>query len=357
MHDHAVRARELEDSSVSESASAGLKKQNVPISRRAFVAGTCVVAGGAAGGALYRWTEGWGWRDADVFIGRIGSYADDIRAIVQRGLAEIGVGRSEVQGKSILLKPNLVEPAIEAPHINTHPAFVLGVADAFLGLDAREVFVAEGPGHCSDTFLVLDESGMGKALQKVKIEFVDLNHDDIDRRPNRSRRTRMAELFLPRSLRRADLVVSLPKMKTHHWTGATLSMKNFFGAMPGVCYGWPKNVLHHQGIHESIVDIVATIRPHLAIVDGIIGMEGDGPIMGTPKAAGLIVMGKNLPAVDATCCRLMGLSPENIGYLAASSGHLGPIAERNITQRGEKVAACAQRFELADHPELTKYRA
>ena len=93
----------------------------------------------------------------------------------------------------------------------------------------------------------------------------------------------MPKLSLPQSLRRADLIVSLPKMKTHHWAGVTLSMKNLFGVMPGVCYGWPKNVLHHAGIRQSILDINAAVRPHLAIVDGIIGMEGDGPIMGTAE--------------------------------------------------------------------------
>ena len=84
-------------------------------------------------------------------------------------------------------------------------------------------------------------------------------------------------------LKRADLVVSLPKLKTHHWAGVTLAMKNLFGVMPGVAYGWPKNVLHHAGIPGSILDINAAVKPALAIVDGIVGMEGDGPIMGTPK--------------------------------------------------------------------------
>ena len=74
----------------------------------------------------------------------------------------------------------------------------------------------------------------------------------------------------------------MPKLKTHHWAGVTLSLKNFFGCMPGRVYGWPKNVLHVRGIPESILDINAAVRPHLAIVDGIVGMEGDGPIMGDP---------------------------------------------------------------------------
>ncbi len=87
------------------------------------------------------------------------------------------------------------------------------------------------------------------------------------------------------------MVISLPKLKTHHWAVATLSLKNLFGTLPGICYGWPKNELHWRGIDNSIVDIALTRTPDLAIVDGIVGMEGDGPLNGTPKPMGVLVMG------------------------------------------------------------------
>jgi uncharacterized protein (DUF362 family) len=126
-------------------------------------------------------------------------------------------------------------------------------------------------------------------------------------------------------------------------------MKNLFGVMPGIVYGWPKNLLHWAGIHETILDINAVVRPHLAIVDGIVGMEGDGPIMGTPKAAGVVVMGRSFPAVDATCCRIMGINPHKIAHLEAASGRLGPVRQAQIIQRGEPVDALRADFELLDH--------
>jgi uncharacterized protein (DUF362 family) len=125
-------------------------------------------------------------------------------------------------------------------------------------------------------------------------------------------------------------------------------MKNLFGLMPGMYYGWPKNVLHWAGIDEVIVDLTAAVRPQLAIVDGIVGMEGDGPIMGTPKLAGVLVVGRNLPAVDATCCRIMGINPHKIKYLAAAQGRLGPIQAGAIKQRGENIAALQTAFALLD---------
>jgi uncharacterized protein (DUF362 family) len=223
-------------------------------------------------------------------------------------------------------------------------------------MDAREVLVAEGQGHVRDSYLVLEQSGLGKTLADAKIRFVDLNHDDIIATPNALKCTTLDELVFPQTIKRVDRIVSLAKMKTHHWAGLTLSMKNLFGILPGIVYGWPKNVLHYQGIPNSIVDIVATAKPHLAIIDGIVGMEGDGPIMGTPKQSNVIVMGANLPAVDASAARLMDFDPKRIPYLALASGRLGPINERNIEQRGETLASMRKRFEMLGDPHFRQFR-
>lgn len=326
-----------------------------PLTRRQLLVG----AGGlfaAAGAGRLIWDHAEGFRRAQVFVARAESYGPQLVELISRGLKELGIDRSAIRGKSVLLKPNLVEPTVVAPHLNTHPVFVRAVCEVFRRLDAREVFVAEGQGHCRDSIFVLEQSGLESILEEERIEFVDLNYDDVFAAENRLGLTKLSRLYLPQSLRRADFLVSLPKLKTHHWAGVTLSMKNLFGLMPGVCYGWPKNVLHHAGIGQSILDINATARPHLAIVDGIVGMEGDGPIMGTPKTANLVVMGTNFPAVDATCARLMGFDPRRIPYLNGASGILGPIEERHIEQRGERLAPLAQVFALPDHPHFKQFR-
>ena len=131
-------------------------------------------------------------------------------------------------------------------------------------------------------------------------------------------------------------------------------MKNLFGVMPGIYYGWPKNVLHQEGIIESILDITATLKPHFSIIDGITGMEGDGPIMGTPIQAGVLVMGKNLPAVDATCCRIMGIDPNQISYLNQANQWLGPIQDTLIEQRGENWHTVQTPFQLI--PEIPAHQ-
>jgi uncharacterized protein (DUF362 family) len=325
-------------------------------SRRAVLAGAGLLAGGLTSGLALRRADEAGWR-ADVFVAAAPSYEVDLTAVIRSGLAELGLGPAWARGKSVMLKPNLVEPAKSAPHVNTHPAVVRAAAEVFRSWGAREVFVAEGQGHCRDSGFVLEQSALGPMLDEQGLEFVDLNHDDIFDCGNRRGLTGLRSLHLPMSLKRADLVVSLPKMKTHHWAGVTLSMKNLFGIMPGVAYGWPKNVLHQVGIPASILDINAAVVPDLAIVDGIVGMEGDGPIMGTPRHSGVLVMGINLPSVDATAARLMEIDPARVGYLAAASGWLGPIAERHIRQRGERVDALACRYAVLDHPSLAYLRA
>lgn len=326
--------------------------------RQALQLGAVAALGcGTLGGA-------WWWRRyergqrAAVFIGKADNYADARRLVevLRAGLDATGFGAVQVRGKRVLLKPNLVETALGHQHINTHPAMVVAAAEVFRSLDAREVIVAEGQGHRRDSMIVLDESGMYDALDEAGLPFVDLNHDDVDATGNRGRWTKLKQLYLPRALRAADLVVSMPKLKTHHWAGVTCAMKNFFGVMPGIVYGWPKNVLHYQGIPNSILDINATVQPDLAIVDGIVGMEGDGPIMGDPKQVGAIILGRNLPAVDATCARVMGLNPYGVQYLVEASGRLGPIHECNIAQRGEPIAAVHTRFEVLDYPHLRALR-
>jgi uncharacterized protein (DUF362 family) len=160
----------------------------------------------------------------------------------------------------------------------------------------------------------------------------------------RTRASRLKRLYFPRTVLEADYIVSLPKLKTHHWAGVTLSLKNMFGIVPGCCYGWPKNVLHWAGITGSILDINSTVRPDFAIVDGIIGMEGNGPIQGTPKASGVLILGNDPVAVDATCARVMGLAPERIDYLAKAGTLLGHIKPEKIRQLGESIASVRTPF-------------
>jgi uncharacterized protein (DUF362 family) len=271
-------------------------------------------------------------------------YATDLSDVIFRGLTELQVN---VRGLSVLLKPNLVE--YESGHaINTNPMVVVGAAVALRRAGARDVIVGEGPGHRRDIEYLLSATGLLDHLREEHIPFADLNHDDVQQVPLRSWFTGLHSLALPASILRADLVVSLPKLKTHHWAGMTCGMKNLFGTVPGAVYGWPKNLLHVRGINASILDLTATIRPRLTIVDAIVGMDGDGPIMGNPHPLGFLAMGTDVVSVDATCARVIGLDPRKIVYLEAAGHFLGNADAGRIEQRGEKPDRYRTNFELID---------
>ncbi len=268
------------------------------------------------------------------------SYDRGLEAIVLAGLREIG---ADVAGKTVLLKPNFVEYDPGAA-INTDPRLIAATVLAMRRLGAAAVAVAEGPAHRRDTQYIVESSGLLDALGAVDAPFADLNTAQLLPRALDSWFTDLGELWLPQPVIDADVVVSMPKMKTHHWAGVTLSLKNCFGCVPGRVYGWPKNVLHWAGLTEAIVDVAAAVRPDLQIVDGIVGMQGNGPIQGTAMPAGLLVFGKDPVATDVTAARLMGFDPSRVPSIAEAARFLGQGDPERIEQVGEEVERSAVDF-------------
>ena len=267
---------------------------------------------------------------------------ETVQPVIEDGLRLLA---PDLRGKRVLLKPNLVEYARGAA-INTHPMLIAAVIEALRCRSAASVVVAEGPGHIRDTELLLQESGLQSQLDAVgKASFVDLNFDPVARVPLATGITNLKELWLPETLLSADFVISMPKIKTHHWAGVTLSLKNLFGVVPGSVYGWPKNILHWQGIGNSIVELAAAVPIHLVIADGIDAMEGNGPLHGPTRHLGCVVFADDPVAADATCCRLMGIDPKSVAYLRAAAP-LGNLDAGNIDQRGESIDSLRQIVDL-----------
>lgn len=308
------------------------------IDRRTFVAGSVGLAAGGAMTALLlqpKYKVDRRRERSRVAILHADSYSQNLEQILWRGLDLFGL---DVRGKSILLKPNLVD-YIPGNHINTHPLLVAAAAECFRRLGAGTVIVGEGPGHQRDTGLVLFESGFEEQLREQKLPFVDLNRDELIKVPLLATYTGMNHLWLPRAVLEADFVVSMPKVKAHHWSGVTLSMKNMFGVVPGAKYGWPKNILHWKGIQESILDVCATVPVHFVIADAIMAMEGNGPLNGTPRPLNRIVLTDDPVAADATCARLMGLDPDKVTHIRVGAQFLGNSSRQQIEQIAEPVSS------------------
>jgi hypothetical protein len=182
-----------------------------------------------------------------VAVVKVESYSHDLEARMREGIRECGL---DVRGKSVLLKPNFVEFDPNTC-INTDVAVVATALEVFRSLGAAQVRIGEGPGHRRDTYAMAELTRYRSEIPKFDSVFVDLNRDNVSRIQNFADRP---EFYFPNSVLGADLIVSLAKMKTHHWAGATLSMKNYFGLVPGSIYGWPKNELHH--IHRRAYALV-----------------------------------------------------------------------------------------------------
>ncbi len=279
-----------------------------------------------------------------VAIRRAANYQADLSDLLFETLREFDL---PVRGKKVLLKPNLV--GLDPLGVtNTHPAVIAAAREGFLRLGAANVFVGDGPALDRDTEAVAESIRLREHIGPLPRTFVDLNVDEVERVPLRTRASRLKELYLPKTVLGSDFVVSMPKLKTHHWAGVTLSLKNMFGIVPGSCYGWPKNTLHWAGIERAILDLNAAVRPDFAIVDGIVGMEGNGPIQGVPKPCGVVVLGDDPVAVDATCARIMGLAPGRIKYLARAGTLLGHLNDDKIQQLGESVGSVRTPFQVLE---------
>jgi len=318
--------------------------------RRTWLIGGGLTAAALIGTGLVRQ---WFREKASVFIAKNQRYDQSLVATIRDGLTSCGLVPESVRHKRVLLKPNMVEPTRDCQHMTTHPAIIVAAAEVFRGWGAS-VTVGEGPGHVRDTEMALVESGVADVLAATKLPFADLNYQEVAWTKNAGRASKLSGLYFPEAVAQADLIVSLPKMKTHHWVGVTAAMKNLYGTIPGIKYGWPKNVLHHNGIPETVFDINASLPKTIAIVDAIQCMEGDGPIMGTMKPMGLVVVGTNPTAVDATVCRLMDVDPWQVPYLRLSADRLGPLDERLIEQRGEPWQPLASPFTVLDKPHLQR---
>src|SRR3954463_5147855 len=172
----------------------------------------------AAGGIAIAAAAGCGIEQRSIPAARgsilkVPAYDQSVYDIMRRVVAEHA---GEVRGRNILLKPNLVEFEPESS-INTHPILVHAAFEAFRALGAATVRIAEGPGHRRNTLDLADAAGYFHTVPHFEDHFTDLNLDDVTRVHPTRQFSRIKKLYLPNTTLRADLLVSMAKMKTHHW--------------------------------------------------------------------------------------------------------------------------------------------
>jgi uncharacterized protein (DUF362 family) len=279
---------------------------------------------------------------AIVGLGTCQSYEDDLVSNL-RNLWDIS-DMPDLNGKKVLVKPNLLDQ-VANNLATTHPKIVGAVLDLLGELGVSSVVVGDGSAFRRDTYSVVQISGLAKELDSRGIPFIDLNYDELV--PVRARDgwiRNTDRLWLPRNVSEVDFIVSVPKLKAHHWAGVTLSLKNLLGVIPGSRYGWPKNIIHVNTINATILGLYQSIPPVLSIVDGIIGMEGNGPLFGKPVQHGLLAMGRDPLAVDIICAQLMGFSIDSIPHLSGAAW-AGVGQARRIETRGISPSQLQKHYE------------
>jgi uncharacterized protein (DUF362 family) len=244
-----------------------------------------------------------------------------------------------VQGRRVLLKPNAGRMAQPGRGITTHPEVVAAAIDAFQQAGA-EVAVGESPITGVKTMEAFEITGVAEVARKRDCPLLDMDKRPFVEMDIAAGRVLHRLKICPEVLE-FDVIVSIPVMKMHMHTDVTLSVKN----MKGCLWRRSKVELHmlapiegsdEKPINVAIADMASVLRPHLAIIDGTVGMEGLGPSAGESKALDCVVVGVDAFAADAVACRLMGTRAEDVPHLfMGAKRKLGVIDIEQITVRPE----------------------
>ncbi len=225
-------------------------------------------------------------------------------------------------------------PRTTASAVLTHPEFVRAVIRI---IKSREAFCAVGDSPAvGPAEIVASIGGIKKVCQQENVPIIDLKTPLKINTPD----GRIAKsLFIAREIYKFDKIISLPKLKNHSLTGITGAVKNLYGVIPGLRKA--KYHFRFKSIEEFsslLIELNLRVKPCMNIVDGIIGMQGDGPNSGDPKKMGLIIMGDNTVAVDYIASTIMNYNPDDIPFIKIAKNYkFGGYQKNLINVKGESL--------------------
>ena len=219
----------------------------------------------------------------------------------------------DVQGKSVLIKPNLLYPVSPEKAVTTHPAVVEAIIRIVKSKGAASISVGDSPGVSS-----MENAGKKTGVKDVVNRQKVLWQNFSDPTLLEYSEGKIQKQFYPaRVVCESDIIISLPKLKTHEMMYFTGSMKNLFGTIPGLKKSrFHFNFPEKEDFASMIVDLNGALKADYAIMDAIIAMEGPGPGSGYPKPLGFLASSSNLLALDSTSAKIIGYIPEEIPILA-----------------------------------------
>lgn len=244
-------------------------------------------------------------------------------------------------GQSVILKPNYTGNVPEDSGGVTSCAVLESVIRIVQEAGAGNVTILEGCGTIAlGTQKIYENLGIDKLAKRYGVSLLDANLQPMCTKTD-ERFEELGQVTLNQQIFDGSLIINIPVMKTHPLVDVTVAMKN----MNGLLAPYDKRHFHDLNLRQALVDYHMVLPRYLTIVDGLIGMEGMGPVEGMPVPMGLILTGSNPVAVDATAARIMGFNPERIAYLCyASKAGLGPISEEEIGICGCPVMEVCKTF-------------
>jgi uncharacterized protein (DUF362 family) len=268
---------------------------------------------------------------------------EEIHKTVRQAVDAVGgMGRFVKSGDLVIIKPNLVISMTADTGTTTDWRISKAVADLVKAQGARPV-ICESCGTGGDTEKVFQSTGYGKLrddgyevvdLKKVKNKIIEIPEARV-----------IKKVKVPKLVTEANVIINVPKLKTHDQLIMTGALKNMKGAIGEK----EKNRLHKDGLNEGVADINLYLRPSLTVVDGIIGQEGLGPVFGDPVEMNLILAADDMVAVDTVQCHIMEMDPDTIDHIKiAEEMGLGTMKMEEIELIGTPIDDVKRRFKLPD---------
>jgi len=249
---------------------------------------------------------------------------DKVKYSVKKSLALIGGLKKIVKPEdNVLLKVNLIGPFPPESAATTHPIVVKAMCELINDVNAKAI-IGDSAGVYSDESAtpVFKASGIYKAAKEANATILNFEKNGY-RKMAVPKGKEFKELYFAKAVLDADVVVSLPKLKTHALALYTGAVKNFFGCIPSRERKRSHRLTKIEPFSQSLIDIYSLANCKLAVMDAVVGMEGNGPTHGKPRKLGAIIAGYDAVAVDSVSSYLMGFKPLEIPHirLAAEQGY------------------------------------
>jgi len=264
-----------------------------------------------------------------VALERCGDYdVANVAHALERALSPFGgMGTFVRPGQRVMLKVNLLNKNEPEKAVTTHPALVRAVVRAVKAAGASDVAIGDSPGGRTTTASarsLFEVSGMAAAAAEEGARLVLLD-DDVVRHPSPGGKL-YTSFNLGREAIEADVLIDLPRLKTHGFMQMTGAVKNLFGCIPGLEKAqFHVKVPDRDDFADMLVDLLLACRPALSIMDAVIGMEGEGPSAGNPKQIGALLVSPDAMALDVVAAAIAGFDPMEVYTIAAAQRRgLGP---------------------------------